>query len=47
MKSITKSIMQRDKGRRRLLYCFRIHIPHLYDMDTIIFRFNIALQRFK
>lgn len=32
--------MQRDKGRRRLLYCFRIHVSHMCYINSIIFKFN-------
>lgn len=32
--------MQRDKRRRRLIDCFRTHVPHLYDINAIIFKFN-------
>ena len=44
---ITKSIMKGDKGRRRLFYCFCIHVPHMLYINTLTFKFNIALQRFK
>ena len=32
--------MKGDKGRRRLFYCFRIHVPHLLYINTLTFKFN-------